>query len=426
MISIFYPPYSFGGDAVYLYRLVNSLAERGHEVDVVHCIDSYRVSGSKPLEQEFPHHPAVTLHRLKSHWGLLSPLLSQQTGRPLLKTEKLRTILLSKKFDVVHFHNISLFGPGVLTLAPDYQDYVKIYTMHEHWLICPMHVLWKNNRRLCDEPTCFTCTLAFGRPPQLWRYTNLLPKSLESVDAFISPSRFTRDMHYRRGFSRPIEVIPHFVPEPSADSHPPEAPHPRPYFLFVGRLEKIKGLQEVIPAFRGYAGADLLIAGGGNYEGELRSQAAGMENVVFLGPVGQERLRALYRDAIAALVPSVCYEVFGLTIIEAFAQKTPAIVNALGALPESVEESGGGLVYGSRSQLIEAMERIRTDPSLRQELGEKGYQAYLMRWREGPHLESYFRLLETVALKKFGSIPWKEQRPAISGQPRSSTEAGIR
>src|SRR2546422_1678040 len=66
MISIFYPPYSFGGDAVYLYRLVNSLAERGHEVDVVHCIDSYRVSGSKPLEQEFPHHPAVTLHRLRS------------------------------------------------------------------------------------------------------------------------------------------------------------------------------------------------------------------------------------------------------------------------------------------------------------------------------------------------------------------------
>src|SRR2546425_11652232 len=133
MISIFYPPYSFGGDAVYLSRLPHSLAERGHEVDVVHCIYSYRVSGSKPQEQEFPNHPAVTLHGLKSCWGLLSPLLSQQTGRPLLKTEKLRAILLSKKFDVIHFHNISLFGPGVLTFFFNDTASTEIYTMHEHW-----------------------------------------------------------------------------------------------------------------------------------------------------------------------------------------------------------------------------------------------------------------------------------------------------
>ncbi len=411
MVSIFYPPYSFGGDAMYLYRLASALARRGYEVDVIHCVDSYEVLASGPPKQQFPQHPNITVHSLKSPWGWLSPLLSQQTGRPLLKRSKLEAILLSKKFDVIHFHNISLLGPKVLALEPDYSGFIKLYTMHEHWLVCPMHVLWKNNRRLCDRPTCFTCTLAFGRPPQWWRYTDLLADSLDSVDAFISPSRFTREMHHRRGFSRPIHHIPYFVPLPAQAASASEAsPHPRPYFLYVGRLEKIKGVQELIPVFRNYRHADLLIAGSGNYENELRRLAAGLENVIFLGSLPQERLRELYRNAIAVLVPSICYEVFGIIILEAFTQKTPVIVNALGALPEVVEESGGGLVYRDSAQLLDAMERLRTDPKLRAELGEKGYEIYLNRWSEGPHLEMYFRLIEATAQAKLGSIPWKTQK----------------
>ncbi len=410
MISVFYPPYSFGGDAVYLSRLVSALARRGYEVDVVHCVDSYQVlnaSGLSP-EQDFPEHPTVTVHRLKSRWGWLSPLLSQQTGRPLLQGNAIRAVLQSKKFDVIHFHNISLFGPQVLTLTPDYSDFVKLYTMHEHWLVCPMHVLWKNNRRPCDRPTCFSCSLAFKRPPQWWRYTDLLSKSLDSVDAFIAPSRFTRDMHRQRGFRKPIEIIPHFVPAPAAHDAPADEPaHPRPYFLFVGRLEKIKGAQELIRVFRRYPHADLLVAGSGTYEGELRRLAVGMSNVVFLGQVPRHRLQTLYRNAIAVVMPSVGYETFGLIVIEAFAERTPVIVNALGALPEVVEESGGGFTYSKPDQLVEALERLRTNSELRRQLGEQGYQAYLERWGEEQHLKSYFGLLEATARRKLTYIPWE-------------------
>src|ERR1019366_6544372 len=31
------PPYSFGGDGIYVYRLAHALAEAGHQVDVIHC-----------------------------------------------------------------------------------------------------------------------------------------------------------------------------------------------------------------------------------------------------------------------------------------------------------------------------------------------------------------------------------------------------
>ena len=402
MLSIFYPPYSFGGDAMYLYRLVNALARRGHEVDVIHCIDSYQVLASKPSTHQFPQHPNVTVHSLKSRWGALSPLLSQQTGQPFLKRGKIEAILRSKKFDVVHFHNISLFGPGVLSVRPPQEQFLKLYTMHEHWLVCPMHVLWKYNRRLCDRPNCFTCSLSFKRPPQWWRYTDLLPRALDSVDAFISPSRFTRDMHHSRGFARPIAHIPYFVPPPEDAAGDEAPPHPRPYFLFVGRLEKIKGVQALLSVFRRYPHADLLVAGSGAYEAELRQMAVGMKNVYFLSSIPQHRLRTLYRHALAVLVPSLCYEVFGIIILEAFIQKTPVIVHSLGALPEVVEQSMGGMTYSDVEEMIPAMEQLRTNPALRRQLGENGHRAWRKYWSEDAHLEMYFRLLEETSRKKWG------------------------
>src|SRR4029453_17161029 len=134
--------------------------------------------------------------------------------------------------------------------------------------------------------------------------------------------------------------------------------------LFAGRLEKIKGLQNVIPLFRERPGVDLLIAGEGGYEPQLRALAAGCANVRFLGRLTPAELTGLYRGAVAVLIPSICYEVFGMTSIEAFAVGTPVIVNDLGALPEVVEASGGGIVYRDAGELAAALDRLSRDQSL--------------------------------------------------------------
>jgi hypothetical protein len=110
-LSTFYPPYSFGGDALYLYRLANALARGGHEVDVIHCVDSYELLAGREPDQQFPNHPNVTLHSLRSSLGRLSPLVAQQTGRTWPKTDGILEVLYSKKFEVIHYHNISLLGP---------------------------------------------------------------------------------------------------------------------------------------------------------------------------------------------------------------------------------------------------------------------------------------------------------------------------
>src|SRR5437899_6859905 len=139
--TTFYPPYSFGGDAIQLYRLAHALGDRGHHVDVIHCEDSYHLLHPEEPPVRFGDHPNVTCHGLRSGYRGLSPFLTQQTGRPMLKRKQIAEVLGSRPYDVIHFHNISLLGPGILSIAPPLGRAVKFYTAHEHWLICPMHVL---------------------------------------------------------------------------------------------------------------------------------------------------------------------------------------------------------------------------------------------------------------------------------------------
>lgn len=418
-LTTFYPPYSFGGDAMYIYRLLHALGDAGHHIDVIHCVDSYHLLHPAPPEIRFANHPNVTVHELRSGYGGLSPLLTQQTGRPYLKTKRIRAVLEKKPFDVIHFHNISLLGPHILKLGSATQQAVKLYTTHEHWLVCPMHVLWKFNNRACDKPACLRCTIMAKRPPQLWRYTGTLGRMSRHVDQFVSPSRFTAKMHADRGFPKPVAHLPYFIERTDRDwQEPGPRPQEKPYFLFVGRLESIKGLQTVIPLWQRVKDADLLVAGTGNSEVELRAQAASDPRIKFLGPLPQRDLAALYYHALACIVPSITYETFGMIIIEAFARKTPVIVRDLGALPEVVQDSNGGLVYRTDDELVGAIDRM-TSGSLRTELGENGYRAFVKWWSREAHVEMYFDFLRRNAVRKFGFVPWEEEqakRPATTAQ----------
>jgi glycosyltransferase involved in cell wall biosynthesis len=393
MITTFYPPYHFGGEAMYLYRLTNALAQRGHRVTVVHCVDSYRLLTSAGPRGEFPHHPNVTVKPLRHRLGWLSPLVTYLSGRPGLKARALDKIFAAQHFDVVHFHLVTLFGPAVLRYG---QESVRLYTTHDHWLVCPMYDLWKLNRELCEAPQCLRCTLSYRRPPQLWRYTSLLAHELPRVDLFISPSRSTIEQHRRRGFAYPMRHLPYFLPlaESTAEVEPAVSPTGRPYFLFVGRLVKIKGVQALIAAFRRYPEADLQIAGDGIFEGELRRLAEGMPHVHFLGRMRPDELRRLYRGATALLVPAMVYETFGFITLEALGQRTPVIARDLGAVSELVQETGGGITYRTEDELLAAMKLLQTNRTLRDELAAKGYETYVSRYSEDTHVKAYLDAIE--------------------------------
>jgi glycosyltransferase involved in cell wall biosynthesis len=401
MVTTFFPPYNFGGDGAYVHRLSNELARRGHEVHVVHCKDAFFAKQRTPPSNNVVSHPNVTVHSLASGVGFLSPLSTQQTGRAFFKGRTVRQLVREVDFDVLHFHNMSLMGLDTLRIA----DAIKLYTIHEHWLVCPTHVLFRYNRELCTKQTCITCQLVAGRPPQLWRYTPFLRDSVAEIDRFLCPSRFTMEKHRELGFEGPMTYLPYFLSreEERKAVYSEQSPHPRPYALFVGRLEKIKGVQNLIEIFRGYNGCDLVVIGDGGYQAELKELARDLPHVRFLGRLPYEAIRSWYRHALAVIVPSICYEVFGIVLLEAFVAGAPTLVPPLGALPEVVIESGGGVVYHSDEQLISTLERLRRQPGYRADLGARGHEAYIKLWSEDPHIDRYMDIIRELQAETSGA-----------------------
>jgi len=81
MFTTFYPPYSFGGDAVGVQRLARALAAIGHNITVVHDEDAY----------------------------LVSNLLTQQTGRPIVHGKRIQAILDELKPDIICDRQVRIF-----------------------------------------------------------------------------------------------------------------------------------------------------------------------------------------------------------------------------------------------------------------------------------------------------------------------------
>jgi glycosyltransferase involved in cell wall biosynthesis len=390
MVTTFYPPYHSGGCATYVRALSRALVAEGHEVEVIHCIDAYRLLNKREPAAEAAD-DGIVVHRLESRFGFLSPLISQQTGHPGLKSSVERAIL-AKPFDVVNFHNISLIGGPVIlswSRAP-----VTLYTLHEHWLLCPTHFFWKNRSKPCDRPTCFSCCIVSGIPPQLWRYTTLVQRAVAHVDVLLAPSEYTAARHRDAGLPR-VKVLPLFSAiRPPSESVP--RPADRPRFLFVGRLVAAKGIVALLEEFALLPAYDLIVIGDGELRGELEGRFAACHNIRFLGHLPQSELVPAYQEATALIFPTLVPETFGLTIVEAFACGTPAIVHDVGGSRELVDETGAGFVYRNREELRAALSRLALDIGLRERLGRRARESFLQSYTPQHHLKRYLEHVNVV------------------------------
>jgi len=143
--------------------------------------------------------------------------------------------------------------------------------------------------------------------------------------------------------------------------------------LLIGRLVYEKGFQIALDALprvlERLPGVRFLVAGAGAHEAELKAQAERlglMRRGAFMGWIGDDVLRSLYRIADLCVVPSI-YEPFGLVALEAMASGCPCIVADTGGLREVVPNDDVGLRFRSRDpgSLAQMMEWVLANPALR-------------------------------------------------------------
>ncbi len=403
-VTTFYPPHNFGGDGVHVQRLAGALARRGHDVHVVHAPGAFSLlSPARHRNRAFVGDAdggsaGVTLHAIGGGLtGALEALLVQQSGRPVLERRRLARLLAGEPGrppDVIHYHNVSLAGGmGVLGMGRA----LKLYTAHEYWLVCPTHLLFRYNREICRHRTCVRCTLLSGRPPQLWRTRRMLERSVGEIDTMIYPSRSTEAVYATHGVGRPGRVLYHFLPDEYIARAATRGARRRtaaPYFLYAGRMAPVKGVEPLVRYFAERpVPAPLWLAGDGPLEAPLRRAWDGHPRIRFLGRQSQDDLGELYRDAIALILPSTGYEIYGQVVLEAFAHGTPAVVTEVAGARELVEASGAGHVYASDEVLGQALASLAGDEPRRDALGRQGQDHVRLEHGESHYVDEYERLI---------------------------------
>jgi len=280
---------------------------------------------------------------------------------------------------------------------------VTLYTTHDHWLVCPTHVLWKFRSRPCDGPECLRCSAMSGIPPQLWRYGDYLQRCLEHVDRILAPSRFTAEAHRAAGILRPIDVLNSFSAAISP-ANGGDGPAGRPSFVYAGRLESSKGVEDLLPVFRERPEYDLLIAGDGQLEERLRSATTAVDNIQVLGRLPHAEIGTLYRHATAVISPTVGPEAFPLVPIEAMSAGTPVISRRAGGSAEAIERTGGGRVYDRPDQLLPLLDELAGDRGLRDRLAESARTGYRKHFSEEHWMSRYFEIIRSVLAEKGASV----------------------
>ena len=251
--------------------------------------------------------------------------------------------------DVAHVHNTwftlspSVFGALSGAGVP------VVMSVHNHRLVCVNANLFREGRPCRDcvgrspwpgvkhrcyhdssvQSAAVAATISFNRARGTW---------VKAVDRFITPSHGLRETLVTAGLpAERIVVRPHAV----ADSGPrPQPPSASSTVLYVGRISEEKGLPVLLDAWAAARprGLELVVAGDGPERPALERR--GIEGVRFTGWLASESIRELMHTARVLAFPSVCYEVFPATIVEAMCAGLPVLASAHGGPAEIVGAIG--------------------------------------------------------------------------------------
>lgn len=145
--------------------------------------------------------------------------------------------------------------------------------------------------------------------------------------------------------------------------------------LFVGRLIERKGVKYLIDAFaklNALKDCQLLIAGGGDQEKELKDQVertSQTDSVHFLGALPHSDLPKIYRQGDVYVLPSF-NEGMSNTLLEAMASGLPIVVTDTGGTRELVKGNGIIIEKGNADSIFDALFELKLDPEKRHKFGE--------------------------------------------------------
>jgi len=284
----------------------------------------------------------------------------------------LKRVLKEYQPDIVHLHTMNQVTPSALFLL---KNFPTVMTLHGPepflnklliWFLhtsCLKHNIYdKKDLNILGKLTYF--------------YFNFIQKTFyklgfKNVDIFISPSEYIQNI--AETYISPIIHLPSFIEllkfQELKNNY---------NLLFVGRLEKFKGVEFLIKALpviiKVFPQTTLTIIGDGPYKNELinLTKTLYLENYIqFKGWVENKKLDTYYGKASIVVIPSICPENFPFVCTEAMSAGRPVIGTNLGGIPEIIDDGVNGYLVepNNPEQIAEKVVKLFSEEKLLTELG---------------------------------------------------------
>lgn len=283
-----------------------------------------------------------------SIWGKLR--IPFETIYSFKTIRDVKKIIRENKIDIVHVHNtLPLISPSVYKAAKDCGCKV-VQTVHNFRLLCPGATF------TCDGEICEKCiseNLKYAIKNKCYRNSkiqtlivvlmlkmNRIIGSYDKVDAYIALTKFTK--------KKIVEFIPKnkiFIKQNFTESSNMKILPcgNRQYFVFLGRVDELKGIKVLLNAWKNIKNERLLIIGNGPEELYVKEfiKENKIDNIKIVGLIDNKEVKKIISKAKAVIAPSIWYETFGMVNIEAFSVGTPVIASDIGAFSDVLNDNNG-------------------------------------------------------------------------------------
>ena len=309
---------------------------------------------------------------------------------------------------IMHFHNKispSIIDAARIRLVP------VVHRISDFQYMCPNALFYNDKIGVCEDCLqrkrwscirykCVMNSSVYSGIKMMAKWLHDMMGVTKKIDAFVVPSEFTLGKLNEYGI--PKEKLYHIPTFFNLKEEDPEVEY-QPFFLFVGRIEKQKGLKTLIEAFVD-TDYNLKIIGFSNdgYEDELKSYLDGKSHhIEFLGRKSFNEIVPYLKSCLCTLVPSEWYDNFPNVVLESYAYKKAVIATDFGSLKYMVEDGKTGMTFKYKD--IEDLRRKMLYVFEHQEevkcMGEAAYNLLVKDYSPTVHYEKLMKVFSKLTKK---------------------------
>lgn len=325
---------------------------------------------------------------------------------------KFKQLLIDTKPDIVYimqYHN--KISPSIIYAARE-QGIPVVHRISDFQYMCPNALFYNDRTGVCEDclkgkrfscvkNKCVLNSMVYSAIKASAKALHDMMGVAKKIDAFVVPSSFTTEKLIEYGI--PQERL-HHIPTFFNLKGKTDEPKYEQFFLYVGRIERQKGLQTLINAFVDTPHR-LKIIGFSNdgYENELKNCLVGKKHhIEFLGRMNFEEIIPYLNSCLCTVVPSEWYDNFPNVILESFAYHKAVIATNFGSLPELVKHHHTGLTfnYGDVADLRSCIDFMSSHIDQAKRMGAEAYRSITDKYSPDAHYQSLMNALEPLADKR--------------------------